>query len=87
MSGNNSTGTTDVPNRAVRKEETIGEKIEGLPNTVLFFLFSFGIVLSAVVLNAFGFPVLAGVIAATGVVFMAIAILTHLGYFLLGLVG
>jgi hypothetical protein len=84
MSGNNSTGAGDAPNRAIRKEETLGAKIEGLPKTVLFFLFSFSFILAAVVLDAFGFVVLAAVIAAIAVVFMALAIITHAVYVLLG---
>lgn len=88
MSGDGSTNsaTPEKPERAVRKENTFGEKIEALPNTVLFFFFSFAIYLSAMAVNIAEFRVLAGVLGATSVVFMALAVVTHVVYFLLGLI-
>lgn len=85
MSGENSPGPAgEVPERAIRDEDTLGEKIEALPKTFMFFAFSFAILLSSVVMDATGFKVLAGVIGATAVIFMALAVTTHIGYFLLG---
>ena len=81
-----SSPTPEKPERAIRKEKTLGEKIETLPNTVLFFFFSFGIYLSAMVVNVLEFRVLAGVLGATSVMFMALAVITHVVYFLLGLI-
>jgi len=88
MSGDNSMSspTPEKPERAIRKEKTLGEKIEALPNTVLFFFFSFGIYLSAMVVNVLEFRILAGVLGATSVMFMALAVITHVVYFLLGLI-
>lgn len=86
MNGDSSTSsaTSDKPDRAVRKDKTIGEQIEALPNTVLFFVFSFGIFLSAMAVNVLEFRVLAGVLGATSVMFMALAVITHAVYLLLG---
>jgi multisubunit Na+/H+ antiporter MnhB subunit len=86
MSGNNSTSsaTPEKPDRAIRTDKTIGERIEALPNTLLFFLLSFGIFLSAVVFDVAGFGVLGGVLGATAVLFMALAMVTHAVYHLLG---
>ena len=88
MSGDNTTSsaTPEKPDRAIRKEKTFGEKIEALPNTVLFFLFSFGIYLTAMAVNVAEFRVLAGVLGATSAVFMALAVIIHVVYFLLGLI-
>lgn len=87
MSGESSASSTtaEKPERAIRKEKTFGEKVDALPKTIMFFLFSSGIFLSAVVLDATGFRVLGGVIGATAIIFMALAALTHVVYFLLGL--
>lgn len=88
MSGDNSrsSATPEKPDRAIRKDQTLGEKIEALPNTVLFFVLSFGIFLSAMAVNVLEFRVLAGVLGATSVMFMALAVITHVVYFLLGLI-
>ncbi|WP_435320898.1 hypothetical protein [Haloarchaeobius sp. TZWSO28] len=86
MSSQSSTSTTtDVPERRVEEEATFGEKIEELPVTVMFFAFSFGILLFALVIDTLGYAVLAGVLGATAVVFMVLAVVTHAVYFLLGI--
>lgn len=69
---------------SVAKEETLGERIESIEKTVLFFLFGLSVLGFAFVLDFIGMGREAGLAGALAFILMVLAALIHLVYLVLG---
>lgn len=69
---------------SMAKVETVADRIESAPKTVLFFAFAASILLFGLLLELAGMSIEAGLAGALSVILMGLAAIVHVGYWVLG---